>query len=65
MGRIKTKKIKRASHKIYREHSEALTEDFEQNKQAVLKVAHISSKKLRNIIAGYVTRLKKSKLSTA
>ena len=59
MGRIKTKPIKRATNKLFKEHGEEIKEDFEENKKLVTRYAHIPSKRLRNAIAGYVTRLKK------
>jgi len=61
MGRIKTKLIKRVSHQLVREHKKEFKEDFNENKQLIAKFAEISSKKIRNIIAGYVTRLVKQK----
>ena len=61
MGRIKTTLIKRASKQIFREHSEDIKENFDDNKSIVTRFADIPSKKLRNIIAGYVTRLAKTK----
>ncbi|MBN2881156.1 30S ribosomal protein S17e [Candidatus Woesearchaeota archaeon] len=60
MGRIKTILTKRVSNKIFKTHAEDLKEDFDQNKPVVSSVASIKSKKLRNTIVGYVTRLKKS-----
>jgi small subunit ribosomal protein S17e len=57
MGRIKTTQIKRTGKKLMELHKEKFSEDFEQNKQIVTKVANIPSKKLRNITAGYLTRL--------
>ncbi len=59
MGRIKTKALKTATRDIAESHGGQLSEDFEQNKQVVNSAASIQSKKLRNIIAGYATRLKK------
>lgn len=59
MGRIKTQLVKRVTHKILEKHREELTDDFEQNKKLVGKFANIPSKKIRNTIAGYITRLKK------
>lgn len=59
MGRIKTMLIKRKTREIMAEHEKEFTEDFGKNKELVSKFAHVPSKKLRNIIAGYVTRLKK------
>ena len=61
MGRIKTKLIKRISLKIFKQHSDELKDNFEENKEQVAKFADIPSKKIRNIIAGYVTRLVKQK----
>ena len=61
VGRIKTKLIKRVTLKLVKEHRDQFKEDFETNKGLVEKFAEIPSKKLRNIIAGYVTRLMKEK----
>ena len=61
MGRIKTKLTKRITNRLVREHTDDFKNDFESNKQLVTKFADIPSKKLRNIIAGYVTRLVKTK----
>ena len=61
MGRIKTQLIKRASLGIYKDHKEELKDSFKENREVVSKYLNVTSKKLRNIIAGYVTRLNKSK----
>ena len=61
MGRIKTVLIKRITRKLVKEHRQDFKTDFEANKQLVGKYASIPSNKLRNIIAGYVTRMIKSK----
>lgn len=61
MGRIKTKLTKRVTIKLVKEHRDEFKQDFENNKQLVTKFADIPSKKLRNVIAGYVTRLVKTK----
>lgn len=42
-------------------HSDKLAKNFEDNKKAVGQLAEIGSKKLRNVIAGYATRLMKNK----
>jgi small subunit ribosomal protein S17e len=59
MGRIKTKLIKRVTHKLFKEHADEFKTTFNENKKVVETLADTKSKKLRNIIAGYVTRLKK------
>jgi small subunit ribosomal protein S17e len=61
MGRIKTMRIKRVTNKLVAEHRKDFKEDFVENKKLVEKYADIPSKKLRNIIAGYVTRLIRAK----
>ncbi|MAG08626.1 30S ribosomal protein S17e [Candidatus Woesearchaeota archaeon] len=61
MGRIKTKRIKRVTHKLIEENKGKFKDDFNNNKELVNESASIPSKKIRNIIAGYVTRLTKSK----
>ena len=57
MGRIKTQLIKRATLDLVRDHRQLFNKSFEKNKEAVDKILDIPSKKLRNTIAGYVTRL--------
>ena len=59
MGRVKTIMVKNIGKKLYKEHKEEFTTDFEKNKEIVKKYVDIPSKKLRNIVAGYITRLKK------
>jgi small subunit ribosomal protein S17e len=59
MGRIKTTLIKRTTLKLFKDHSDEFKTSFDENKKVVEKFADTKSKKLRNIIAGYVTRLKK------
>ncbi len=61
MGRIKTKLIKGVTNKLVEEHRQDFKENFNENKKLVSKFADISSTKKRNIIAGYVTRLIKTK----
>jgi len=61
MGRIKTKLIKRITLKIFNNHRDEFKSDFKENKEKVMQYADIPSKKIRNIIAGYVTRLVKQK----
>jgi small subunit ribosomal protein S17e len=55
MGRIKTKMIKRATRELMKVEDIQFREDFETNKK-MLK-GTVSSKKVRNKIAGYLARL--------
>lgn len=61
MGRIKTQVIKRLTREIMGRYEDKLTDDFEKNKLAIISLTGLSSKKLRNSVAGYVTRLVKVK----
>ncbi len=57
MGRIKTKLIKRVSKSLVARYGERFKENFEENKKVVAELTRIPSKKLRNNVTGYVTRL--------
>lgn len=60
MGRIKTKLIKALTNEAYGQHKEDFTVDFKDNKTVINKTTGGDiSKKLRNTIAGYATRMKK------
>lgn len=61
MGRIKTTLIKRISMEIVNKHGDLLKSNFEENKKLIEELTDVKSKKLRNIIAGYVTRQQKTK----
>jgi len=56
MGRIRTGFVKRTAEKLLREYKEQFSTKFEENKIKVMEVADIPSKKLRNLIAGYITK---------
>tara|TARA_Y100000310_G_scaffold344771_1_gene459373 strand:- start:1684 stop:1878 length:195 start_codon:yes stop_codon:yes gene_type:complete len=60
MGRIKTQLIKRTTLKLLGSHRNSFTSNFEDNKKAVQELIDCGSKKVRNIIAGYATRLVKN-----
>jgi ribosomal protein S17E len=59
MGKIKSKLIKRSANELIKRGIE-FTEDFEENKK-ILGANTMPSKKIRNQMAGYITRLKKQK----
>jgi small subunit ribosomal protein S17e len=56
MGRIKTQQIKSKGNDLFAANRSSWTGDFAQNKQAVTKAATVRSKKLRNVLAGFLTR---------
>ena len=59
MGRIKTTLVKRTAVKIYTKNKEKFSADFDANKSLVQTILQDPNKKLRNIVAGYITRLVK------
>lgn len=59
MGRIKTMLIKRTVNSLLAKYPDKFKDNFEENKKIVEEVAEVPSKKLRNVIAGYLTRLVK------
>ena len=61
MGRIKTKNIKSLTEEVFSKYRESFTTDFEKNKKAVSAYLDGGGKKIRNTVAGYVTRLAKTR----
>ncbi len=59
MGRIKTTFVKRKTKELLKKHGDKFTTEFTQNKLITNNYIEAPSKKLRNIVAGYMTRLKK------
>jgi len=59
MGRIKTTLIKRNAKELMKLYYDKFSTTFEENKKKVEELVDVKSKKLRNIMAGYITRLKK------
>ena len=64
MGRIKTKLTKRIAEELISKHGDNLTTDFEKNKKLVEQYVDFPSKKIRNIVAGYVVRILRKKQET-
>lgn len=62
MGRVKTSKVKRLAKEIFERYSSEINENFEKNKVLVKKVLEGNiSKKIINLVAGYLTNLVKQK----
>lgn len=57
MGKVRTEKIKSTAHELVKRFPSKFTANFENNKESVEALTQVSSKKLRNRIAGYITRL--------
>jgi len=58
LGKVRTETVKRVSRELLRRFPDRFSGDFETDKQAVNELVLTQSKRLRNRIAGYITRLK-------
>lgn len=61
MGKIRHASIKRMARTLLEKYGEKFTADYETNKKLIEELVNVSSKKLRNLLAGYVTSLVKMK----
>ena len=59
MGRIKTSYVKHAGRDIFEKFGNIFTIDFAKNKLLLKERYDMSSRKLTNVVAGYITKLKK------
>ena len=57
LGKVRPEKVKKIARELVKQHTDQFTTDFETNKKALDSMATIYSSKLRNLIAGYITRL--------
>jgi len=55
MSRIRAGFVKRQAEKLIKAYKDKFTEKFEDNKKRVSSLAEVPTKKLRNLIAGYIT----------
>ena len=58
LGKVRTDTVKRISRELIKRYPDRFTGEFESDKEAVNDLVTTQSKRLRNRIAGYVTRLK-------
>jgi small subunit ribosomal protein S17e len=61
MGRIKTQLIKRLTLQLLKTHRESFKDSFDENKKGVALYLGNPTKIIRNKIAGYITRLVKTR----
>ncbi|MEJ2781447.1 30S ribosomal protein S17e [Stygiolobus sp. CP850M] len=59
MGNVYTKDIKRVAQELYEKFKDQVTADFYLNKKLVDMYIDVQSKKVKNRIAGYLTRFAK------
>jgi small subunit ribosomal protein S17e len=61
MGSVRVDLVKRVAERLLEEHPESFSKDFDANKKALDNFLDLGSKKLRNLIAGYITGLMNQK----
>ena len=61
MGNIRPSTIKRVARELVDRYGDMFNEDFDHNKEVVSKLTDVQTKRLRNLLAGYVTRYWKVK----
>jgi len=61
MGRIKTIFVKRIGRELFEAHPERFTSDYTHNKKAVIDMTIVKAGKMLNVVAGYITSLRKQK----
>jgi small subunit ribosomal protein S17e len=59
VGSIRQTYIKRVAIELVKKFPEQFTDDYEHNKQKVQELTNVKTSRLRNRIAGYVTRFRK------
>ncbi len=59
LGCVKTTLIKRISKQLLEKYPDMFTDNFEENKKIVSKLLVVDSKKIKDQVAGHITRLKK------
>lgn len=65
MGKGRTDTVKKAARNLLEKFPDKFTTDFEQNKKVVAGILEVKTKKLRNLIVGYLTRIKQVELARA
>ena len=56
MGTVKPAYIKVIARELLKKYPEVFTGDFDENKRFVSELTNIQSKRVRNRVAGYITR---------
>jgi len=57
LGKVRPEKVKKIARELVKRYPAKFTTNFEENKKLVDSLVKTSSTKLRNRIAGYITRL--------
>lgn len=57
LGKVRQEHLKKIARELVKRYPDKFSIDFQNNKKVVESLAQIPSTKLRNRIAGYITRL--------
>ena len=60
MGNIRPTYIKRVAIELVKKYPDKFNDEFQHNKQMVAEVTDITDVKMRNRVAGYLTRFRKT-----
>jgi small subunit ribosomal protein S17e len=56
LGKVRPEAVKKNAREVIKRYPDKFTTDFEENKKLLASLLEISSTRLRNRIAGYITR---------
>jgi small subunit ribosomal protein S17e len=59
MGRIKTSYVKNIAKELLEKYPDKFSTNFEENKKVLNELMEFESKRMRNVVAGFITALKK------
>ena len=57
MGKVRTEKVKKVARELVSRYPDKFNAEFKNNQELVKSLAVVSTARLRNRIAGYITRL--------
>ena len=58
LGKVRPEHVKKAARELVKLYPDKFSTNFQSNKEVVESLVQISSAKLRNRVAGYITRLR-------
>jgi small subunit ribosomal protein S17e len=63
LGKVRPEHVKKIARELVELYPDRFNTDFQSNKESVESLAQISSRKIRNRIAGYITRLRSNAMA--
>lgn len=62
MGKVRPRVVKRLAERLVEQYGDRFGLSFDDNKRLVMELSGLKAKHLRNRVAGYVTRLMKTRM---